>query len=104
MALALDRWGVPFLNIHELFLCSENRDRVLAAGARAREGGQPAHLSWRPTARGLEPCLELLLFAARRLKTLSVFLCSCGTQEEIARRGLRRRRAEPGAARRMLLH
>jgi pyruvate formate-lyase activating enzyme-like uncharacterized protein len=91
MVLALDRMNVPFLNIHELFLCSENRERVLAAGEKPKEGEQSSRLSWRPTARSLECCLELLLFAQRNCRALSVYLCSCGTQEIISRRGFKRR-------------
>lgn len=99
MVLALDALGVAHLNIHELFLCAENTERVLAKGERPKEGAQSAHLMWRPTARSLECCLELLLFAAERCRTLGVYLCSCGTQETISRRGLRRRRAwQPGTA------
>lgn len=92
MILELERMEVPFLNIHELFLCSENQDRVLATGEKPMEGEQSAHLSWRPTARSLECCLELLSFAMQNCRTLSVYLCSCGTQETISRRGLKRRR------------
>jgi len=93
MVLKLDRMKVPFLNIHELFLCSENQERVLAAGEKPKEGAQSAHLTWRPTARSLECCLELLLFARQNCRHLSVYLCSCGTQEKISRRGLKRRLA-----------
>lgn len=96
MVRELDALGIPFLNIHELFLCAENRDRVLAGGERPKEGARSAHLLWRPTARSLECCLELLLLAARECRTLSVYLCSCGTQEAISRRGLARRRALAG--------
>jgi len=92
MVLELDRLGVPHLNIHELFLCAENAERVLAKGEKPKAGGQSRHLLWRPTARSLECCLELLLFAAERCRTLGVYLCSCGTQETISRRGLERRR------------
>lgn len=98
MVLALDDLQVPYLNIHELFLCAENSDRVLAKGERPKEGAQSPHLLWRPTARSLESCLELLLFAAENCRTLSVYLCSCGTQENISKRGLRRRRAKTAAA------
>ena len=93
MVLALDEMKVPYLNIHELFLCAENRDRVLAKGEKPKEGAQSTHLLWLPTARSLESCLQLLLFAAEKCRTLSVYLCSCGTQENISRNGLRRRRA-----------
>ncbi len=99
MVLALDAMKVPHLNIHELFLCAENQDRVLAKGEKPKEGEQSPHLLWRPTARSLESCLELLLFAAENCRTLGAYLCSCGTQEQISRRGLRRRRKlDPTAA------
>lgn len=91
MVLLLDELKVPHLNIHELFLCAENADRVLAKGEKAKDGAQSAHLLWRPTARSLESCLELLLFAAENCRVLGVYLCSCGTQENISRNGLRRR-------------
>ena len=91
MVLELDALGVPFLNIHELFLCAENLERVIAAGQVPLEA-QPRHLLWRPTAESGVAALELLLFALERTKTLSVYYCSCGTQELIAERGLKRQR------------
>jgi hypothetical protein len=91
MVLELDALGVPFLNIHELFLCAENRARVEGAGQIALEAGS-RHLLWHPTAESGVAALELLLFALERTKTLSVYYCSCGTQELIAARGLKRRR------------
>jgi hypothetical protein len=93
MVLELDALGVPFLNIHELFLCAENRDRVVSAGQVALKSDAP-HLLWRPTAESGLAALDLLLFALERTKTLSVYYCSCGTQEAIASRGLARRRAK----------
>ncbi len=98
MITELDALGVPYLNLHELFLCADNSARVLAEGARPKDAAQPAHLTWRPTARSLECALELLLSAAQRCLTLSVYLCSCGTQETISRRGLARRRRAPAVA------
>ena len=96
MCLELDRMGVPFLNIHELFLCVENEGRVLAKGEKA--GGESKHLLWRPTAKSLEACLELLLFALEHCRRLSVYLCSCGTQENISKRGYRRRKQASATA------
>ncbi len=98
MVLDLDALGVPHLNIHELFLCAENNERVLAEGERPKDVAQSTHLLWRPTARSLESCLQLLLFAAKNCRTLGVYLCSCGTQETISRRGLARRRRRSAAA------
>jgi pyruvate formate-lyase activating enzyme-like uncharacterized protein len=91
MVLELDALRVPFLNIHELFLCAENNARVVAAGQVPLEVDS-RHLLWRPTAASGVAALELLLFALQRTKTLSVYYCSCGTQELIAARGLKRRR------------
>ncbi|OGR90692.1 MAG: hypothetical protein A2V88_10605 [Elusimicrobia bacterium RBG_16_66_12] len=95
MCLELDLLGVPFLNIHELFICAENEIRVAAEGGRAKAGGESKHLLWRPTAKSLESCLELLLFAQEKCRTLSVYLCSCGTQENISKRGYLRRKRAP---------
>lgn len=91
MVLELDEAGVPYLNIHELFACAENRDRVGAAEG-APMPADAAHLLWKPTAESGVAALELLLFALEKTKTLSVYYCSCGTQELIAARGLARRR------------
>lgn len=92
MCRALERLGVSYLNIHELFVSPENESRMAEAGERPTDGGG-AHLTWRPTPDSLEACLELLDFALRECPGLSVYLCSCGTQEAISRRGLARRRA-----------
>lgn len=91
MVLELDALGVPFLNIHELFLCAENNARVVAADQVPLDVDSK-HLLWRPTAASGVAALELLLFALKRAKNLSVYYCSCGTQEVIAARGLQRRR------------
>jgi len=40
MCVDLDRMGVPFLNIHELFLSPENEERVLAEGERPKAGAE----------------------------------------------------------------
>lgn len=90
MVLRLDALGVPFLNIHELFACRENSLRVLAKGYQS--GGDVGEgLMWEPVDRGDEAALSLLLFALRRTKQLSTYYCSCRTQQDISKRGLRRR-------------
>ncbi|HBL18367.1 MAG: hypothetical protein A2X36_10860 [Elusimicrobia bacterium GWA2_69_24] len=91
MALKLDGLGVPYLNIHELFACRENAPGVAASGFSAKS--RSADLTWMPTAEGEEAALRLLLFSLRRARTLSVYYCSCRTQELIGRRGLARRRS-----------
>ena len=92
MILELDALGVPFLNIHELFLCAENSDRVIEGGQLPLQDDSK-HLLWRPTAASGVAALELLMFALERTESLSVYYCSCGTQELIASRGLARSRA-----------
>ena len=87
MVLALDSLGVPFLNIHELFVCAENSDRVLAKGHAERQNDFK-HLLWRPTEQSAQAALELLLFALENTAQLSVYYCSCQTQEMISQRGL----------------
>ena len=95
MVLALDRGGVPFLNIHELFACRENDARVAGRGYAGKEGAQSETLQWKPVAEGEAAALELLLFSLRNAKTLSTYYCSCRTQELIGRRGLERRLSDP---------
>jgi len=90
MVLRLDALGVPFLNIHELFACRENSTRVVRKGyASGGETGEA--LSWEPVAGADEAALSLLLFALERTARLSVYYCSCKTQQDISRRGMRRR-------------
>jgi pyruvate formate-lyase activating enzyme-like uncharacterized protein len=96
MVLDLDALGVPFLNIHELFVCAENSARVVGDGQVPLEA-ESRHLLWRPTKESGVAALELLLFALEKTKTLSVYYCSCGTQELIAARGLKRRRRKVAA-------
>lgn len=91
LVLGLDELGVPFLNIHELFSCRENRSRVKEKGFTAQEG-QSAHLLWEPVEEGEEAALTLLLFALHHTKRLSTYYCSCRTQEMISAQGLARRR------------
>ncbi|TPW21027.1 MAG: hypothetical protein FD126_1101, partial [Elusimicrobia bacterium] len=86
MTLRLDAMGVPFLNIHELFVCRENAARVSARG-HASGGGEAPGLLWEPVAGGDAAALEILLFGLLRAKRLSVYYCSTRTQEDISARG-----------------
>ncbi len=90
MVLRLDALGVPFLNIHELFACRENSARVAQKGY-SSGGGNGAALQWEPVAGADEAALSLLLFALENTAQLSVYYCSCMTQQDISRRGMRRR-------------
>ena len=90
MVLRLDALGVPFLNIHELFACRENAARVAEQGY-GSGGGASDVLLWEPVAAADEAALSLLLFALEKTARLSVYYCSCRTQQDISRRGMRRR-------------
>jgi len=91
LVFRLDEMGVPFLIIHELFSCRENRSRVQEEGFTTQEKQSP-HLLWKPVEEGEEAALRLLLFALETTKRLSTYYCSCRTQEMISERGLTRRR------------
>ena len=97
LVLRLDAMGVPYMNIHELFACRENAGRVGEEGY-ASGGEAGSGLLWEPVAEGDEAALTLLLFALRRAKDLSVYYCSCRTQQDISSRGLRRRMRLAGGA------
>ena len=90
MVLRLDALGVPFLNIHELFACRENAARVAEQGY-GSGGGASDVLLWEPVAAADEAALSLLLFALENTARLSVYYCSCRTQQDISRRGMQRR-------------
>jgi pyruvate formate-lyase activating enzyme-like uncharacterized protein len=90
MVRRLDALGVPFLNIHELFACRENSVRVADRGY-SSGGATGETLQWEPVAGADEAALSLLLFALESTSKLSVYYCSCRTQEDISRRGMRRR-------------
>jgi pyruvate formate-lyase activating enzyme-like uncharacterized protein len=90
MVRRLDKLGVPFMNLHELFISAENETRMDRASV-----GSYERLLWRPAEGALHAALDLLLFAAG-CHTLSAYLCSCGTQEQISKRGYRRRRKLAG--------
>lgn len=96
MVAKLDELGVPFLNLHELFISPENAERMAREGYAAAERGHK-HLLWRPVPESAEAALELLLFAARATTQLSVYFCSTGTQESISAKGLARRRVKTAA-------
>ena len=99
MVLRLDALGVPFLNLHDLFACRENSARVSERGY-STGGKASAALLWEPVADAEESALSLLLFALEKTSRLSVYYCSCRTQEDISNRGMRRRLRLAASARR----
>lgn len=91
MVRRLDELGVPYLNIHELFSCGENKRKVGGKGHEEADR-QSSMLFWRPVDGGEEAALKLLLYSLRNTKKLSTYYCSCRTQEMISEHGLRRRK------------
>ncbi len=102
MVLRLDTLGVPFLNIHELFACRENSAAVAGKGY-GSGGDAGGALLWEPVAGADEAALSLLLFALEKTTRLSVYYCSCRTQEDISSRGMKRRLRLAACARRRRL-
>ncbi len=86
--------GLRHLVLHELFCSAQNLDALLRRGYEAKAGPGEA-LTWAPVAGSEETALELMLYSLRKDQRLSVYYCSCGTQEWIARRALERRAAGP---------
>ena len=97
LILELEALGVPYLNLHELFVSPENAARMTAEGYAAVDADHQ-HLIWKPVPESGEAALKLLLFALRHTRRLSAYYCSCGTQETISRRGLARRASATAAA------
>lgn len=87
----LDAVGVRHLIVHELFRMSENSERMDERGCRGEVSGGGDKLLWRPTAGSAEEALGLIDSALGRRLRLSVYFCSCSTQQWIAERALRRR-------------
>ncbi|MEK7656816.1 MAG: radical SAM protein [Elusimicrobiota bacterium] len=91
MVLELDELGCPYLNIHELFACRENRRGMEGEGYQGKVGAGSKALFWKPAEGAEEAALGLLLFALKRTTRLSAYYCSCSTQEMISRHGFTRR-------------
>jgi pyruvate formate-lyase activating enzyme-like uncharacterized protein len=84
----LDALGVSHLILHELFVCAQNVDAMKRKGRR-RTAAEFKKLSWSGVASSGEAALELLLYALEFAGRLSVYYCSCSTQEWIAENALR---------------
>lgn len=83
----LDGLGAPHLILHELFASAENRAALLSRGFRAA-GRQWDKLTWSGVLDSDAAALETLLYALERARALSVYYCSCATQQWIAERAL----------------
>lgn len=86
----LEAMGAPHLILHELFVSGQNLDRLKRRGTLAKAEEPSPELAWAPVSDSEETAYRLLLFALRRKLRLSVYYCSCGTQEWIAQNALAR--------------
>lgn len=86
----LEELGAPHLILHELFVSGQNVERLKRQGLAAKAQSESAALPWSPVSESEETAYRLLLHALRRKMKLSVYYCSCGTQEWIAENALAR--------------
>lgn len=92
----LDALGASHLILHELFASAQNLDSLRAKGLRGKDDPEDSRaLSWSPVAGSEETAYRLMTYALGRGFRLSVYYCSCGTQEWIAENALARRRGLP---------
>lgn len=85
----LDEAGAAHLILHELFASAQNIDALGDRGCRAADG-QYDKLTWSGVAESGELALEIMRYALDNTKTLSVYYCSCATQQWIAENALAR--------------
>jgi pyruvate formate-lyase activating enzyme-like uncharacterized protein len=90
----LDAVGAKHLILHELFASAQNIDALSDRGCRAAEGDYDK-LTWSGVADSGELALEIMRYAQENTKTLSVYYCSCATQQWIAENALKRARPGP---------
>ena len=89
----LDEMGAPHLILHELFASAQNLDSLKEKGLKGKDDqDDPKNLTWATVAGSEETAYRLMAYAQGRGFRLSVYYCSCGTQEWIAENALRRRR------------
>lgn len=86
----LDEMGAPHLILHELFVSGQNVDSLKRQGLAAKGETESDTLAWAPVSLSEEAAYRLLIHALKRKLRLSVYYCSCGTQEWIAESALAR--------------
>ncbi|MBI4423199.1 MAG: radical SAM protein [Elusimicrobia bacterium] len=86
----LDAMGARHLILHELFVSGQNVDSLQRQGLTAKEQPGDPLLPWSPVSESEEAAYRLMIHALKRGLGLSVYYCSCGTQEWIAERALAR--------------
>ncbi len=89
----LDELGVKQLILHELFASAANIDSLKKRGYRASSSGSPDfRLTWSPVAQSEETVYGHLLYALIHKFKMSVYYCSCRTQDLIAENALKRQK------------
>ncbi len=90
----LDDLGVKQLILHELFASAANMDSLKKRGYQASSSGSPDfRLTWSPVAKSEEAVFGHLLYALIHKFKMSVYYCSCRTQDWIAENALKNARA-----------
>lgn len=88
----LEDMGAPHLILHELFASAQNLDALRARGCEAvGDGSSLDKLTWSGVLESDETALSTLLYALKTTLTLSVYYCSCATQQWISEQALKRR-------------
>lgn len=90
----LDEAGAGHLILHELFASAQNIDALIKRGCEAAPG-EYDKLTWSGVAESGELALEIMRYAQDNAKKLSVYYCSCATQQWIAENALNRARPGP---------
>ncbi len=86
----LDELGVKQLILHELFASAANIDSLKKRGYLASSDGSHAfRLTWSPVAKSEETVYGHLLYALLHKFKMSVYYCSCRTQDWIAENALK---------------
>ncbi len=86
----LDELGVKQLILHELFASAANIDSLKKRGYHASSSGSPDfRLTWSPVAKSEETVYGHLLYALIHQFKMSVYYCSCRTQDWIAENALK---------------
>jgi pyruvate formate-lyase activating enzyme-like uncharacterized protein len=90
LILELDKIGVNQLILHELFASAANLDALKKKGFESSADGSPNfRLTWSPVAKSEGIVLGHLLYALLNNLRMSLYYCSCRTQDWIAENALK---------------
>lgn len=90
LILELDQMGVKQLIFHELFSSAANLDALKRKGFESSaDGSTDFRLTWAPVAKSEETVLGHLLYGLVHNLKMSLYYCSCKTQDWIAENALK---------------